>query len=1483
MSKIFISHSSLNNAHALAVGHWLKDNGWDDMFLDIEPARGLAPGERWQEALKKAADRCEAVLFLISPAWRDSKWCLAEFLLAKQLGKTIFGVLVEATPFDTLPMEMTAEWQLCDLVTGAERKQIHVHADPLVPPTDVSLASVGFTRLKIGLQKSGLDPTTFPWPPKDDPKRAPYRGLKALEAEDAAIFFGRDAAIVRALDKLRTMREQGIDRLCVILGASGSGKSSFLRAGLWPRLKRDDHHFLPLPVIRPEQNVITGPAGLVASLEAALSKLNHARNRADIRKVLEQSNGFEQILMELQSVAHERFGSDAVPTKPSTIVLSVDQGEELFGAEGREEAERFMSILGTVLAPPTGNDKAAIASRNRILAIVAIRSDSYDRLQTEPPLNAFTHVPFNLPPLARAEYKMVIEGPARVVTNADRTLNVKPDLTEQLLQEAEGADALPLLAFTLERLFLEYGSDGDLRLDEYISPSFGGIRGAIEGAVAAAFANPDKPPIIPREQGQREQLLRKAFIPWLAKVDPETGLAMRRVAQWGKIPTEYLGLLQRLIDARLLVKDRRRLTDEQHEVDVVEVAHEALLRQWPILTAWLKEDGELLQTEEGVLHAANDWDKHHRIEAWLTHRGPRLSLALSLEGRPDFQELLGDKGHAYLIACRVREALEQDERQKQLERTARMQRRVAWLLGSVTVILIAGTFGTVLQMRKVGQQTSLVLADEARRATDVGNLDRALRLAVLAARNTWLSPSSKEAEPQLARAAQASAMIAQFKHEDSIHSPTFNREGTLALTASDDGTARLWEVATGKERARFQHEGSVNSAAFNREGTLALTASDDGTARLWEVATGKERARFQHEGSVNSAVFNPDETLVLTASRDQTARLWQVATGQELAKFQHDDSVTFATLSPDGRKIVTTSRDKTAQIWEVRTRKRLFLLKHDDIVFEAIFSPDGRQFATTSLSHVVRLYAVESGKELANFRPPPRGDSVAFSHDGQKIVIAQSSDNSARVWEVATGKELMQFKHNASVSSATFSPNDKLVVTATGDGTARLWEVETAKELARFQHDNSHKYHHIRSADFSSDGRRVVTTSADYSVRVWDAGNSMFSLKHGLRLDLANFSPDGTKVVTLADSSIAQMWETKTGKKLPGFVHNGLVRSAVFSSNGTRILTAANDNTARLWEVVTGKELARFQHNDKVSSAVFTHDETLVLTVSDDGTARLWNIATGNEFVRFEHEESLRSATVSPDGKLVVSVPRHGPAYIWKVASPSRPLPLIRHEDFIFSAKFNPDSTKIVTASMDSTVRLWKADTGEQIFERPHKSLWFADFSPDGQRIVSTSSGEAVKIWDVATMKELATLQHGGAVRTATFNRDSTLLLTASDDRTARLWEVSTWTELARFIHDARIESASFSHDDTMIVTASADRTARLWEVHWPIKHHGGALIDRVCREKLIGAHLLTSMDLNHSLMLTGHEKEDVCDPPSIFSHIVTRLGAYLHRSTVSE
>ena len=286
MARLFISHSSVNNAEAIALREWLSAEGWDDVFLDLDPARGIVAGERWERALNEAARRCEVVIFLVSKAWLASEWCRREFNLARRLNKRMFAMLIEDIAIANLPSEMTGTWQLVSLASGSDHSMFRVTL-PDGREAHVTFSASALQRLKAGLFKAGLDARFFAWPPESETDRRPFRGLKPLEAEDAGIFFGREAEIVEALDRLRGLNESPPPRLLVILGASGAGKSSFMRAGLWPRLKRDDRYFLPLPVIRPERAALSGDSGLVRSIEDAFKAVGAPRTRAGIRKAVE--------------------------------------------------------------------------------------------------------------------------------------------------------------------------------------------------------------------------------------------------------------------------------------------------------------------------------------------------------------------------------------------------------------------------------------------------------------------------------------------------------------------------------------------------------------------------------------------------------------------------------------------------------------------------------------------------------------------------------------------------------------------------------------------------------------------------------------------------------------------------------------------------------------------------------------------------------------------------------------------------------------------------------------------------------------------------------------------------------------------------------------------------------------------------------------------------------------------------------------------
>lgn len=225
----------------------------------------------------------------MSPEWAASAWCKAEFLLTKhgRNPKAILPVLVASTPFSILPGEMTMEYQCVDLTVGERSVTFNVVLPPENKAVIVSFSAQGLQRLNIAIERAGIDARYFEWPPKNDPARAPYRGFKPLEAEDAGIFFGRDAPIVGALDNLRALREAITSRALVILGASGAGKSSFLRAGLFPRLRRDNHHFLPLPVVRPERAALYGETGLLMALVEAFDVAQISMPKAELRAAVE--------------------------------------------------------------------------------------------------------------------------------------------------------------------------------------------------------------------------------------------------------------------------------------------------------------------------------------------------------------------------------------------------------------------------------------------------------------------------------------------------------------------------------------------------------------------------------------------------------------------------------------------------------------------------------------------------------------------------------------------------------------------------------------------------------------------------------------------------------------------------------------------------------------------------------------------------------------------------------------------------------------------------------------------------------------------------------------------------------------------------------------------------------------------------------------------------------------------------------------------
>lgn len=503
----------------------------------------------------------------------------------------------------------------------------------------------GYAKLKEGLLRAGIGASSFPL----DPGRRPYPGLSALTEDDAAIFFGRNAQILRCLDEMRGLSRIGADRVLMILGASGAGKSSFVRAGLWPRLKRDDRNWLPIPTIRPEGAVISGKYGLAQKLQEVMvepwmakeAKLyNLPRTRGAILELLgTQDDGLARIFRAMREARQVSFADDQ-PRQIPIVVLPIDQGEELLDAEGREEGEWFTEMVTQTLK-----------SDPHALALVAIRSDAFPRAQDK----LFTELSkrtFLLDRMLEGSYRAVIEGPARLVQ--PEPLEIDPELTDALLHDVTGQDALPLLAFALERLFSDYGADGRLSLPEY--RKLGGLKGIIDEAVRNALEDAASAGDLPVDRPGQEALLRATFVPHLARASI-SGQFARRVARRDEIQPEAGPIIDRFVNYRLLVKDVRQVQDKN--VEVLEVAHEALLREWSVLRKWLEEDREFLVAKESLLHDIAAWQSAPQDQkAGALLAGLKLARARSwLQERPktDFTPAERD----YIIASIVHSQIAQ--------------------------------------------------------------------------------------------------------------------------------------------------------------------------------------------------------------------------------------------------------------------------------------------------------------------------------------------------------------------------------------------------------------------------------------------------------------------------------------------------------------------------------------------------------------------------------------------------------------------------------------------------------------------------------------------------------------------------------------------------------------------------------------------------------------------------------------------------------
>jgi WD40 repeat protein len=1251
----------------------------------------------------------------------------------------------------------------------------------------------------------------------------PYLGLRSFTYADRSLYAGREQIVASGVG---TLVSPGAQRtLLFITGASGSGKSSFAQAGLLPALEE----FYTQRKLQVQHAVFRPSRRPLAALADAFMQLGMPAG--DLL-----TNPLEAIGTPSTFIAFLKAN-----TPPQQVnVLVIDQFEELFSQSDPAQCSALLSILTSL--PPFGE------IRMHILA--TMRSDYLPELFEINELYDIAKHGIDLRAMTVAELKEAIRRPLQMARpQGDKRW--EHALVDRLAKDAS-ADAtyLPLLQVTLEEIW----ASGSLTLDRY-----GTLADAVEARAEAVYTFTTAAATRQAEtvytyadvgqQQPRNPTEQTAIMSiFLNLVEVSLNDDAHRDVRRSRTKAELVGgddqsekLVDELIGARLLSTHVE--TRDERQVEMVDIIHETLIRNWDRLEQVISERRQELRQRVRFEQAAREWLANSRSDDYLL-MGVRLAEAGALASRgdialrdPSARELL-DRSRALLEAEQQRALEEQRQRTREAVRRARVFRSLLVVAGVLLLAALGAAASAFLaegraqqanqqlqqesnsratavaQARKAneGLQQQLTVAGSQRLAfAALSQVSQAPETAVLLAYEARSRDPNIGSEQALRDAIEAIHWIptALTGHTDRLWSAVFSPNGEYVLTASEDKTARVWDLQ-GKELAVLSgHTGVLYNAVFSPDGKYIVTASGDKTARVWDLQGTPPIILSGHTGVVWNAVFSPDSKYIVTASKDKTARVWDLQ-GKQLAVLSgHTDSVYNAVFSPDGKYIATASDDKTARLWDMLGRQLAVLSGHTDIVNSAVFSPDGKYIVTSSYDRTGRLWDLQ-GKQLAVLS----GHSgilydAEFSPDGESILTA-SDDNTARLWDLQGKQYAVLSGHTDTVNTAVFSPDGKSILTASLDRTAGLWDLQ-GKQLAVLSGhtDNLH------SAVFSPDGRYILSSSKDKTARVWDTQGKKFAVLSGHTglLNSAVFSPDGKSILTSSGDQTAHLWDTQ-GKELAVLSgHTDTVYDAVFSPDGKYIVTSSRDKTAHLWDT-QGKELAVLSgHTDTVFDAVFSPDSRHILTASYDNTARLWDLQ-GNELaVLSGHTDYVNSAMFSPDGKYIVTASYDKTARIWDTQGKQLAL-LSGHTENIHTAVFSPDGKYILTSSKDNTARLWDTQGKELAKLADHTgNVHSAVFSPDGKYVLTDSYDKTARLWDLKG-KTLAVLSgHTGVLYSAAFSPDSKYIITASDDKTARLWDLQGKQLAVLSGHTDTVYSAVFSPDGHRIVTASRDKTARQYMV----------------------------------------------------------------------